>query len=196
MERSQFALKREKHKTSMIKYAKGETGYPGPCGPKGDSSWQTSKLNFTKVRDVKSPARAHCDDAGIDFFVPSDFPPTRLELGNSVLIPSGIKVNIPEGFMLMAANKSGIATKRGLILGAAIIDESYSGEVHIHLFKAARCKEGKVENDLIRPGDKIAQFILVPVNYAQPIEISNKEYDKIMSNSIRGAGGFSSTGTR
>ena len=64
-------------------------------------------MKFTKIRDVKSPQRANSTDAGIDFFIPNDWDDTDLMHehktllpGQSVLIPSGIKVNVPEGFAL------------------------------------------------------------------------------------------------
>lgn len=81
-------------------------------------------MKFSKVREVKSPCRAHDTDAGIDFFIPEDFVSTKMKVGDSVLIPSGIKVNVPKGYMLTAFNKSGVATKKGLSVGACVVDES------------------------------------------------------------------------
>ena len=160
-------------------------------------AWQSPKIEFNKIRDTKSPERAHSTDAGIDWFVPNDFEQIKLEIGQSILIPSGIRVIIPEGFMLMAANKSGIATKKGIVIGAAIVDEMYRNELHIHLIKVANASSP--EHEYISAGDKIAQFILVPVNYATPIEISNSEYNDIISTdneNDRGTGGFGSTNSK
>jgi dUTP pyrophosphatase len=142
-------------------------------------------LKFCKVRDVKSPTRGTSESAGIDFYIPNDFDPRELIFGDSILIPSGIKVNVPDGFMLMAANKSGVATKLGLSVGACIVDQDYLGEVHIHLNKVTK---GLIA---LKPGDKIAQFILVPVNYAELKEVTEEEI--LSKESDRGAGAFGST---
>ena len=74
-------------------------------------------IKFTKVRDVKSPCRANPGDAGIDIYVPSDFKPKQLDHGDSILIPAGIKVEVPIGYALIFHNKSGIAAKKNLCWG-------------------------------------------------------------------------------
>ena len=71
-------------------------------------------MKFCKVRKVKTPIRANNTDAGIDFFVPEDQKIISLDPGESCLIPSGIKCNVPEGFALVAFNKSGVAVKKAL----------------------------------------------------------------------------------
>lgn len=82
-------------------------------------------MKILKIRDVKTPTRANMYDAGIDFFIPNDYTgKTILQPNESVLIPSGIKVNIPNGYMLTAFNKSGIASKQNLLVGACVIDET------------------------------------------------------------------------
>lgn len=143
-------------------------------------------MKFAKVRDVKSPVRGTAKSAGIDFFVPNDCQPIKLFPKHDVLIPSGIKASIPENLMLMAAEKSGVVTsaeavvragrevKQGaynsiVILGAKIVDEDYQGEIHIHLVNVGR------EAITIKPGTKIAQFILVPVRYDELEEVPENE---------------------
>lgn len=160
-------------------------------------------IRFSKVRDVKSPERGTFFSAGIDFFVPNDFKPTFVTSGRDILIPSGIKMDVPKGYMLMAADKSGVVTSKAaaenagrkpkpnafrspVILGAKIVDEDYQGEIHIHLINTG------IDSICITAGMKIAQFILVPVSYALPIEVPEDElFDET---STRGAGGFGSTG--
>lgn len=146
---------------------------------------------FTKVRDVKSPNRAHPTDAGIDLYIPNDFEERQLKPGESVLIPSGLKFRIPEGYMMKIDNKSGVSSKRGFIIGACIVDQNYLGEVHIHLIKVAADAK---DNSPLKPGEKIAQGIIIPVNYAIPAEITINEYEK-HGNTDRGEGGFGSSGT-
>lgn len=144
----------------------------------------TPTLKFSKTRAVKSPNRGTSKSAGIDFFVPSDFTTVWLKPGESTLIPSGIKVEVPTGHALIAFNKSGIATKRGLQVGASVVDEDYQGEVHIHLVNIGK------QTSVIEANDKIIQFILIPVLYADVVEDNNIH----QTESERGAGGFGSTG--
>lgn len=148
-------------------------------------------MKFSKVRKVKSPERGTEKSAGIDFFVPEDLAHNsvlNIPPGGDALIPSGIKVNIPEGFMLMGADKSGVCTRKKLIVGAKIVDEDYQGEMHIHVINVGNAPVS------INFGDKIAQFIIVPVSYVQPIEVSEDILFEEVSQ--RGAGGFGSTGTK
>jgi dUTP pyrophosphatase len=69
-------------------------------------------MKISRIRDVKIPTRGTPKSAGIDFFVPNDYPELILLPGNSALIPTGIKADIPTGYMLTAFNKSGVATKQ------------------------------------------------------------------------------------
>ena len=151
-------------------------------------------IKFAKTRDVKSPTRANPGDAGIDFFIPSDFnegQPLFLQHGESVLIPAGIKVEVPIGFALIFHNKSGVAVKKNLYVGADTVDHGYAGEVHINLVN-----NGK-DSCMIGPGDKIIQGILVPVMLAQTMEVDESNlYEDIHVAGSRGAGGFGSTGTK
>lgn len=147
---------------------------------------QTKPLIFTKTRPVKSPGRGTARSAGIDFYVPEDYPDTTLEPNQSTLIPSGIRVRVPEGFALIAFNKSGVATKKKLIAGACVVDEDYTGEVHLHLINA-----GEISVTINR-NEKILQFILVPVNYADVEEVNSEHYESLGETS-RGSGGFGST---
>ena len=145
-------------------------------------------LNFTKVRDVKSPNRGTSQSAGIDFFVPDDFQTIALMPGESCLIPSGIKVNVPTGHALIAFNKSGVSVKKELHIGACVIDEDYQGEVHLNLTNVGN------RTQIVERGDKITQFILLPVNYSMPTEVAEKNL--YSAKSSRGSGGFGSTGTK
>ena len=162
-------------------------------------------MKYTKIREVKSPSRGTEQSAGIDFFVPVEWnsgEPLSVEPGGRVLIPSGIKVNVPSGYALIAFNKSGVASKTGMVVGACVVDEDYQGEVHINMINTNQPTE---QSDgivyatnpgyvTITPGDKLVQFILVPVNYANPEEVSLEElYSEV---SERGEGGFGSTGLK
>ena len=92
-------------------------------------------MKITKIRDVKTPIRGTEGSAGIDFFVPEDFPKDlcTIQPNERFFIPSGIKANVPDGFALIAFNKSGVALKKGLLVGASVVDSDYQGEIHLHL---------------------------------------------------------------
>ncbi len=144
-------------------------------------------MKISKVRDVKTPERGTPESAGIDFFVPSGVY-AKLEPGDSCVIPSGIKANVPSGHALIAFNKSGIAVKKKLDVGACVVDEDYQGEIHINLNNVGH------ETVEISSGEKIVQFVLLPVFY-DTIEEVNVEnlYPETTS---RGEGRFGSTGVR
>lgn len=144
-------------------------------------------LIYNKVRDVKSPTRAHRTDAGIDLYIPNDFKETKLNIGDSVLIPSGIRIKLPENTAGIFFNKSGIA-KKGLIVGAQVVDEQYSGEIHIQLIKVTG------EEVKIKAGDKVAQLVVTPILYTHLCEYSNKQYEHATQEFERKDKGFGSTG--
>ena len=105
------------------------------------------------------------------------------------MIPSGLKFNIPDGYAVIAFNKSGIAAKRGLLVGSQVCDQNYQGEVHINLHNASKRKQ------TIKAGDKIVQFLVLPINYCELEESGSvEELYKDIGNSDRGEGGFGSTG--
>ena len=142
------------------------------------------KVIFTKVRDVKSPTRANKHDAGIDFYIPV----IDERLIND--IPSGIKVWIEnKQSALVAANKSGIATKKGLTFTAQVVDADYTGEIHIGL------QNNSSRIVTLQSNDKIIQFLHTPIILSSMEEVTNDSYNDILkSNTIdRGENGFGST---
>jgi dUTP pyrophosphatase len=145
-------------------------------------------MQISKVRNVKTPTRGTVASAGLDFYVPSgkDFIFEVLP-GKAAFIPSGIKANVPEGHALIAFNKSGVALKKHLAVGACVVDEDYQGEIHLHVYNFGD------EVVKIQPGEKLVQMVLLPVNYAS-VEVVSE--DQLFSKeTARGAGGFGSTGT-
>lgn len=107
---------------------------------------------------------------------------------SAVLIPSGIKGAVPTGYALVFFNKSGVATKKQLIVGACVVDAGYRNEVHIHLINTSN------EFCCVCPGDKIVQGLLIPISICKP-EIVD-DIDLLGPATERGLGGFGSTGTR
>lgn len=167
-------------------------------------------LKFAQVREVKTPSRGHATDAGIDFFIPEfnesfindlkeknprlryfeNDKKINLDSTESILIPSGIKVEIPFGYMGLFLNKSGVASKKQLLVGAQVVDTYYSGEVHINLHNV-----GEKSVDLFS-GDKVVQMVLTPILSCDLTEVSEDMlYDWMQEDSTRGEGGFGSTGS-
>lgn len=165
---------------------------------------------FTKIRDVKTPERGTPESAGIDFFMP-DIDESFVQAflaknkesnailfkngltipaGERVLIPSGIKVWIEDKeTMLMAANKSSMSTKYGLIFTAEVVDSDYTGEMHIGLYNTSH------NPVTVYPGDKLIQFVHVPVYLSSMVEVNGEDYQKVVDfyGTMRGDGGFGST---
>lgn len=142
-------------------------------------------MKYLKVRDVISPSRGTSKSAGIDFFIPNNMN-FAIEPNSDVLIPSGIKVKVPNDFVLIAFNKSGIASRLKLAVGACVVDEDYQGEVHLHLFNMSD------ETVMLYGGQKLVQFILLPADYHDVQEVAS-EMDLYPSVSERGDKGFGST---
>ena len=154
-------------------------------------------LKVFKIREnAKLPKRAHPADAGMDLFYCFDgekklydctkafhIPPKT-----SRTIPTGIKVEVPYGHMLEVKNKSGIASKRQLLVGACVVDCGYDGEIFVNLHNLGH------QTQVIKPGDKIAQAVLVPISHCAVEEVKNGEH--LNRDSTRGTGGFGSTGDR
>ena len=163
--------------------------------------------------DVKAPER-ELGNAGIDFRIPEyteTFAKAFEEKNNSaylmhaddgtyfikifphdrVNIPSGIRSRIDANVALEAQNKSGIATKRGLVYGASVIDANYTGIIHLSMINTT---DKEVDIPL---GTKIVQFIPRLIDIS-PIEVYNNisldEFYKDFEFSNRGEGAFGSTG--
>ncbi len=144
------------------------------------------KVKFKKVREVKTPTRANPTDAGIDFFIPDDYPSFTLLPGESVNIPSGVKLEIPPCFAGIFMNKSGVA-KKGLVVGACVVDCGYQGEVHLNIHNVS------LNNFVLNPGQKITQLLIMPVSNAGLEQVS-EDYEFDDFGSDRGIGGFGSSG--
>jgi len=147
-------------------------------------------MKISKIREVKTPTRGTDGSAGIDFYVPFDYPQNLCSIspGERFFIPSGIKANVPEGFALIAMNKSGIALKKGLLVGACVVDSDYQGEIHLHLVNTG------TKTVTIEPGDKLTQFLLIPVNHCR-VDVVD-ESSLFEAETTRGSGGFGSTGVK
>ena len=110
--------------------------------------------------------------------------PINLEPKTSVLIPTGLSVAFPEDYEIQIRPRSGLAAKNNIsVLNTpGTIDSDYRGEIKVIIYNHGN------ENFLINNGDRIAQMILAPV---VKMELEEKND---LPKSIRGKGGFGSTG--
>ena len=142
---------------------------------------------FRTRPDAKLPIRAHKTDAGMDFFYcPGQPTVLGIEPGQSVVLPTGVKMEVPEGCMLQIMNKSGVASKRSLVTGACVVDEGYTGEIFVNLHNIGK------ETNFVESGQKIAQGVFVKIEKPRLWEI---EEDNIYGEETsRGTGALGSTG--
>ena len=156
-------------------------------------------IEYYRIRgDVHPPERANPSDAGLDlFFNPEPkgllpHPETDSVIvppGTNAVLSTGYRFGIPHGYMLEIKNRSGIASKRGLIVGACVVDSGYDGEVFVNLHNIGKSTQ------IMEPGTKIAQAVLIPVVHFRAIETHNPDlygwYPITISN--RGDGALGST---
>ena len=137
---------------------------------------------------VKMPTRSNPSDAGLDVYA-NLVDPILIEPRGSVIIPTGLKFGIPHGYMLQVMNRSSVAAKRSLIVGAHVIDSGYDGEVFINIHTVGSTTQE------VRYGDKIAQLVMVPVVAfrARPA-VEDTLYEQPITISDRGDGALGSTG--
>jgi dUTP pyrophosphatase len=141
-------------------------------------------LKVQKVhKDAIIPNYAHIGDAGLDLFSIEE---KILKPGDSTLIKTGIKIELPEQTEAQIRPRSGLALKKGITVlnTPGTIDEGYRGEIGIILIN-----HGK-EDFLVEKHMKMAQMVVKPVWYV------NVEEVKELSNTERAEGGFGSTGTK
>ena len=136
------------------------------------------------------PVRANPSDAGLDLcFNPKDGTQTVLRPGESAVLATGLKFGIPHGYMFQIMNRSGNAAKRSLMVGACVVDAGYDGEVFVNLHNMSSMKQ------VIEPGDKIAQGVVIPVVPVRFMETSADDpYWYPIAISDRGDGALGSTG--
>lgn len=144
-------------------------------------------MKIVKVRDVKTPTRGTGLSAGLDFYIPNDFEARQIWPGDGVNIPSGIKAQVPHGCALIMFNKSGIAAKYQLQVGACVVDEDYQGEIHLHVINIGK------EIVILKPGMKLVQGLVMPIVYVG-VEVLESEAELFPQSTERGVGGFGSTG--
>lgn len=141
-----------------------------------------------KVRYTRNPSapkepfsRANPSDAGIDIRASEEasIPPLC-----RATVPTGVSLEIPEGYYGRIAPRSGLAHKHGLDVLAGVVDSSYRGEVKVVLHNT-----DPYQSFHVSPGDRIAQLIIEKHYNMDFVEVEN------LASTDRGSGGFGSSGT-
>ena len=137
-------------------------------------------VKFKKLKEVKDPTYGTEGSAGLDFYLPGEYA-YNLQPGFNK-IGLGIALEVPEGFVLILKEKSGLSVKHEMIKLAGVIDSDYRGEISVMYFYP------KAESAKIMGGSKIVQGLFIPVSQFELREVSE------LSGTIRGEGGYGSTG--
>lgn len=139
------------------------------------------KLQVKKLDPrAKLPTYEHTGDAGLDFYALDDFtvPAGERKPG----IRTGVAVAIPEGYVGLFWDKSGLAAKHGLKVMAGVIDEGYRGELLLTLLNTSEVDYH------FKAGEKVMQMLIQKVERVEVAEVDQ------LSETPRGQGGFGSTG--
>lgn len=134
---------------------------------------------------AKLPTYGSAFAAGADLYACLDSPVT-IQPHETVLVPTGLSFEIPAGWAGMIHARSGLATKRNLAPAnkVGVIDSDYRGEVMVSLHNHGLIPQ------TVEPGERIAQMVIMPYLAAKFFEAEE------LSDTVRGAGGFGSTGTK
>jgi len=132
--------------------------------------------------ELPAPAYAKPGDAGADLRSRVDF---ELEPGERALVPTGVAIALPEGYVGLVHPRSGLATKNGITIVNApgTVDSGYRGELMVTLLNTDKTKSFHVQR-----GDRIAQLIIQKYEHATFTVVDELEQTE------RGSSGFGSSG--
>ncbi|WP_425576186.1 dUTP diphosphatase [Nocardioides caricicola] len=132
--------------------------------------------------DLPLPSYAHPGDAGADLLTTVD---VSLAPGERAMVPTGLAIALPEGYVALVHPRSGLAAKHGLSIvnTPGTVDAGYRGEIKVMLINL-----DPREPIELRRGDRIAQLVVQRVERAVFSEVGE------LPESVRGDGGYGSTG--
>jgi dUTP pyrophosphatase len=145
----------------------------------------TISVIFSKSNlDAVTPKYAYDSDSGFDLHSTEE---VWIESMDRRLIPTGIHIDIPDGYEIQVRSKSGLALKEGLMVlnSPGTVDQGYTGEIQVIIFNTSKHRVN------ITKGQKIAQAVLCPVVSGKWITLVEK---KEINEKDRNANGFGSTG--
>ncbi len=125
------------------------------------------------------PEFAHADDAGMDFYA---IEAITLKPGERRGVPTGIAMEIPEGYAGLFWDKSGMSIHKGIKTLGGVIDAGYRGEIKIGIINLSDAEY------VIEKGHKVAQMLIQKIEHPGIIEVEE------LNDTMRGEGGFGSTG--
>ena len=144
------------------------------------------EVRIKKLRaDAVVPTYGSEFSAGADLYA-CEKTAVTIEPGKTVLVHTGLTFEIPEGFAGFIYARSGLATKKGLAPAnkVGVIDADYRGEVMVSLHNHTNTPQS------VEPGERVAQMVIAPFLKAQ-FTVAEE-----LSDTVRGAGGFGSTGRK
>jgi len=146
---------------------------------------QPRKLNVKRLtEDAKLPTKAYVGDAGFDLYTVQDIEEADdYSGGGRAIFSTGVAIEIPEGYVGIIKDRSGLAAKQGITVLAGVIDSGYRGEIKVVLFNSS---PGLFKS--IKKGDKIAQLVILPLPAFEVNEVEE------LSEAERGIKGFGSSG--
>jgi len=136
---------------------------------------QVQKLSKT----TRLPTKANESDAGWDLYASED---VIIEPSQTQTVGTDIAMAIPDGYVGLIWDRSGMATKRGVHRFAGVIDSGYRGEIKVCLWNSSQ------EHCIIKKGDRMAQILFQPVPPLPMIEVQD------INTTSRGTKGFGSSG--
>lgn len=138
------------------------------------------KLKIKKVDpEARLPEFAHEHDAGMDLFALEEVKVKPGEIGR---IRSGVALEIPEGYVGLCWDKSGLSMKNGIKVLAGVIDSTFRGELIMGVINLGK------EEYVFEKGHKVMQMLVQKVEHPEIVEVDE------LSETPRGEGGFGSTG--
>jgi dUTP pyrophosphatase len=131
---------------------------------------------------VPLPSYAHPGDAGADLTTTVD---VELKPGERAMVPTGISIALPDGYVALVHPRSGLAAKFGvsIVNAPGTVDAGYRGEIKVLLINLD--PSGPV---VLSKGDRIAQLVIQRFEHASFVEVDT------LPESVRGDGGYGSTG--
>ncbi|KAF2459797.1 putative Dut [Lineolata rhizophorae] len=131
------------------------------------------------VPNARAPTRGSAFAAGYDLYSAA---PATIPARGRALVSTGIAISVPAGTYGRVAPRSGLAAKHGIDVGAGVIDADYRGEVKVLLFNLSELDFEVAE------GERVAQLVVERIYTPNVVVVEELE------ESVRGAGGFGSTG--
>ncbi|MDX6595100.1 MAG: dUTP pyrophosphatase [Solirubrobacterales bacterium] len=141
------------------------------------------ELPVAKLKDeALLPTRAHEGDAGLDLYACEA---AHIGPGERWSVGTGVAVEIPVAHAGLVLPRSGLAREHGISLvnSPGLIDSGYRGEIRVLLLN-----NDPAETFRVAAGDRVAQLLIAPIVLAEPVEAT------ALAESVRGAGGFGSSG--